>query len=255
LQYHRLGTIGLALGDANGSGRVKTRSSTGQFRKAFNAQVEYQGKQMKRIPQRFTDREVTNLLEEQEKIIRDRMRAVEEVAQALKTIRDEKLYRLTYKTFNDYCRQVWGFGKDKAYRLINHTQISSLQGSSTSQNATNSDNVVDDTGQPVPARLVAIFQCARVFRQVIARLDRIASALKEIEESRSYQIAEQEARKHGGETRQYSSVCLTAARRLADWRPAVVCPVCTGVYEPSPDNDVCARCGGKGYLTATEIEE
>lgn len=41
-----------------------------------------------------------------------------ETAQALKTIKDNRLYRQEYKTFEEYCRQRWGFGRQHAYRLI-----------------------------------------------------------------------------------------------------------------------------------------
>jgi hypothetical protein len=261
---------------------------------------------MRPIPQRFIDREVKNRLKEQEKIIRDRMPAIEEAAQAFKTIRDEKLYRLTFKSFDEYCKNVWGFGKDKAYRLINNAGISSRPGSSTSQNATTSDKggskldpgaetqtgnneedtqnddappssgddeqrgeagqaagtatdepepLVDDGGKPVPARLVRVFEHASLFRKVASVLDRAASSLKEIEATPAYQTAEQEASKKGGERRDYSSLLLTAARRIEAWRPATVCPLCTGAYEPSPDSDICARCGDKGYLTAEEAQK
>src|SRR5262249_26565360 len=79
-------------------------------------------------------------LKEQEKIIRDRMPAIEEVARAFRIIHEEKLYRLSYKTFDEYCKQVWNFGKDKAYSLIKHDGITSQRGSSTSENPTTSDN-------------------------------------------------------------------------------------------------------------------
>jgi hypothetical protein len=260
---------------------------------------------MKRIPLRCADRKVANLLEEQEKIIRDRIHAIEEVASAFRTIREEKLYRLTYRTFDDYCKAVWGFGKDKAYRLIKHADISYQPGSSMSQNATTSDTagskldhgseaddkyddeghgdyaasaqdskdrsrtasqtsggpttdsdpVMDDAGQQVPDRLFQVFEDASRFRKAAALLNRAATSLKEIELTAAYQIAAEEARKRGGERRDYASACLTVARRLEDWCPAIVCPVCTGANEPSPDNDACSRCNDKGYLTVGEIEK
>src|SRR5262249_2903744 len=248
-------------------------------------------------------REITNQLKEQEKIIRDRMDAIEEAALAFRTIRDQKLYRLTYRTFDEYCRAVWGFGKDKAYRLIKHAGISSLPGSSMSQNATTTDTggsklaagpdtpicaqvlsheevtppvgsgdstevtgespqinsdeaepLLDANGIRVPNRLIAIFQCAPLFRRLVIQLNRLASSLAEVETTPAYQIAIDNARKLGGQMRQYSSLCRTAARWFEDCRPAIVCPACSGTYETSPDNDACARCGDKGYLTAQEVK-
>jgi hypothetical protein len=252
---------------------------------------------------RSINREITNQLKEQEKIIRDRMDAIEEAALAFRTIRDQKLYRLTYRTFDGYCRAVWGFGKDKAYRLIKHAEISSLPGSSMSQNATTTDTggskldsgpdtqmgaqattdeevtsrvggsnatevtgespqtnsdeaepLLDDHGIRVPSRLIAIFENAPLFRRLTIQLNRLASSLAEVENTPAYQIAVDNARKLGGQVRQYSSLCRTAARWFEDCRPAIVCPACSGTYETSPDNDACARCGDKGYLTAQEVK-
>jgi hypothetical protein len=259
---------------------------------------------MSKLPQRFIDRGLRNRLKEQEKIIQNRMPAMTEMAEAFRKIRDEKLYRLDYKNFNDYCRQVWGFGKDKTYGLIKQAEITSLGGSSTSENPTTTDNtgstlapgsetqtasseeeveneetptstpdekssgaaceepstqadheepLLDDTEKPVPARLTDIFKAAKQFLQVARILDRAAKLLGEIEVTRAYQIPDEEARKKGGERRSYSSFCTTAARILVARRPSIVCPACTGAYEPSPDSDICSRCGDKGFLTAEEL--
>jgi hypothetical protein len=41
-----------------------------------------------------------------------------EVGSAIREIRDEKLYRDEYDTFEDYCRERWGWSKTHAYRHI-----------------------------------------------------------------------------------------------------------------------------------------
>jgi hypothetical protein len=40
------------------------------------------------------------------------------VAEALATIRDGRLYRGQYGTFEDYCEQRWGFSRRRGYQLI-----------------------------------------------------------------------------------------------------------------------------------------
>lgn len=37
---------------------------------------------------------------------------------AVRTIRDERLYRESHETFEDYCRDVWGWERAHAYRMI-----------------------------------------------------------------------------------------------------------------------------------------
>lgn len=46
-----------------------------------------------------------------------------EVGNALKTIRDKRLYRAGFKTFEDYCRTKWGMSKTHADRLITAFQV------------------------------------------------------------------------------------------------------------------------------------
>lgn len=41
-----------------------------------------------------------------------------EVGNALAEIRDSKLYRAQYATFDDYCRMRWNFSRQRAYQLI-----------------------------------------------------------------------------------------------------------------------------------------
>ncbi len=41
-----------------------------------------------------------------------------EVGAALASIRDERLYRRDYATFDDYCRARWGWDRRRAYQLM-----------------------------------------------------------------------------------------------------------------------------------------
>lgn len=42
---------------------------------------------------------------------------------ALEEIRDKKLYRAKYGTFEDYCTKKWGFGRSYGYRLIEDAKV------------------------------------------------------------------------------------------------------------------------------------
>ncbi len=45
------------------------------------------------------------------------------VGRALAEISERKLYRQKYATFQDYCRDRWGFGRAHAYRLIGAAEV------------------------------------------------------------------------------------------------------------------------------------
>lgn len=53
-------------------------------------------------------------LEDLEEIIRTGLGSFVRVGMALKAIRDGKLYRDSHKTFEDYCRERWGFTRANA---------------------------------------------------------------------------------------------------------------------------------------------
>ncbi len=42
-----------------------------------------------------------------------------EVGKALATIKNDRLYREEYKTFEQYCKEKWDFGRKRAYQFIN----------------------------------------------------------------------------------------------------------------------------------------
>lgn len=58
-----------------------------------------------------------------EEAIQMGIRTFVEVGNALLTIRDQKLYRQTHKTFEDYCRQRWEMSRPRAYQLIESAEI------------------------------------------------------------------------------------------------------------------------------------
>ena len=69
--------------------------------------------------------EPLTLDEERERLHLERKveRAFYEAGLALQTLRDKKLYRSTHKTFQDYCKDRFGFTKRSAYYLIDTVQI------------------------------------------------------------------------------------------------------------------------------------
>lgn len=62
-------------------------------------------------------------LEEAEQIIKSGLASFMEVGEALMAIRDGKLYREKFKTFEEYCRKRWDMGRRHAYRLIDAKQV------------------------------------------------------------------------------------------------------------------------------------
>ena len=65
-----------------------------------------------------TESEATEL-ERLESVIRRGVRAFVDVGNALKEIRDRRLYRDTHKTFEDYCQSRWGMERRHPYHLMN----------------------------------------------------------------------------------------------------------------------------------------
>src|SRR5215471_8504062 len=62
-------------------------------------------------------------LEELEVIIDKGRKSFVEVGNALAEIRDTGLYRVKNDTFEDYCKERWGFTKPYAYRLMKGAEI------------------------------------------------------------------------------------------------------------------------------------
>jgi hypothetical protein len=61
---------------------------------------------------------VAGQLAEHEEVIRRGLATFVEVGNALATIRDERLYRESHETFEDYCREAWGFARNYANKMI-----------------------------------------------------------------------------------------------------------------------------------------
>jgi len=66
-----------------------------------------------------------NELERCEVVIKQGLETFIEVGQALLTIREKRLYRLEFGTFEDYCRDRWGMSRINAHRLIEASEVMS----------------------------------------------------------------------------------------------------------------------------------
>ena len=60
----------------------------------------------------------TNPLAEMEKTIAQGKKRLVEIGLALEVIRDLRLYRREYRSFDEYCQAKLGCGRRRAYRLI-----------------------------------------------------------------------------------------------------------------------------------------
>ncbi|NJL69698.1 MAG: hypothetical protein HC894_29665 [Microcoleus sp. SM1_3_4] len=62
-------------------------------------------------------------LQELESIVENGLQTFYEVGKALDEIREQKLYRETHKSFENYCRDKWGIARQTANRFISAAQV------------------------------------------------------------------------------------------------------------------------------------
>jgi hypothetical protein len=67
-----------------------------------------------------------NCLSILESTIETGKKAFEAVGIALASIRDDRLYRQTHDTFEDYCRDKWGWSRQRAHQLIDAASLSTM---------------------------------------------------------------------------------------------------------------------------------
>ncbi len=72
---------------------------------------------------------VTDRLLECERVIERGLNTFVEVGAALLEIRDGRLYKNDYSTFEDYCRERWGFTRMRATQLIGQQSGAELNNS------------------------------------------------------------------------------------------------------------------------------
>ena len=62
-------------------------------------------------------------LEQNEAVIRQGCQTFLEVGEALLNIRDNRLYRALYPTFEQYCRERWGWSRQRSHQMIDAAQV------------------------------------------------------------------------------------------------------------------------------------
>jgi len=67
--------------------------------------------------------EESHELERCEVVIKQGLKTFIEVGQALMTIKEKRLYRISFKTFEDYCVERWSISKPRAYQLIDAANV------------------------------------------------------------------------------------------------------------------------------------
>ena len=58
-----------------------------------------------------------------ETVIERGLGAFVEVGNALQVIRDKRLYRAEYGTFEAYCRERWGVSRPRAYQMVEASSV------------------------------------------------------------------------------------------------------------------------------------
>jgi hypothetical protein len=80
------------------------------------------------LPMDILNIEESHELERCEVVIKQGLQTFIEVGQALMTIKEKRLYRISFKTFEDYCTHKWGMVQQSATRLIRaYETVTNLQ--------------------------------------------------------------------------------------------------------------------------------
>lgn len=67
-----------------------------------------------------------NALEQLEEVIERGLASFVEVGKALILINEQRLYRSEYATFEEYCRDRWGFSRTHAYRQMSASRVAEI---------------------------------------------------------------------------------------------------------------------------------
>jgi hypothetical protein len=74
----------------------------------------------------FPDELITVELAECERIIERGIKSFVDTGNALQKVRKRRLYRTTHNTFEDYCRERWGFDRSRADQLIEGAELTTI---------------------------------------------------------------------------------------------------------------------------------
>ena len=218
-------------------------------------------------------------LRQHEHVIETGQQTFVEVGVALAAIRDEKLYREKYATFNDYCEKKWGWTRQHAYRLMEQAGVveslpakcrprvtsgraasaladvpeadreaivSSIEGPVTTAKvkaATKpTEHEVDETGTVIPEGILADWNRALVAGKDFAwNLSEIKCAIEDALKNKDEIYAEVNNQVVADLVNAYNAVKLII--------PHAVCPTCQGRQRAA-----CRTCGGRGFISKFYFE-
>jgi hypothetical protein len=75
------------------------------------------------LPMEILNIDESHELERCEVVIKQGLNTFIEVGEALFIIRDKRLYRREFKTFEDYCKQKWAISRQRVYQLIDASNV------------------------------------------------------------------------------------------------------------------------------------
>jgi hypothetical protein len=158
--------------------------------------------------QYFLSESEEELLAECEKVVTQFRESGLEAGKALATIRDERLYRQSHKTFEAYCRDRWDMGRDNADHLIGWAKVHENLPTTVGKPATESQArplTSLEPGQQVVAWNKAIELAGE--EKVTAKI--VAKAVKEITHPVVQEIVQPESQK---ETKEDSEALVQLKR-------------------------------------------
>jgi len=106
-------------------------------------------------------------LKQFEDVIRHGLGGFMLVGKALKAISDGKLYRAKCKTFEDYCEEQWGLGKQYAYRLIDAYTVTETLKSELQKSPIGDNRLPTNESQVRPLGALESNQQIKAWRQVL----------------------------------------------------------------------------------------
>lgn len=151
-------------------------------------------------------------LQRLEQVIQRGVRTFIEVGAALAEIKARKLYRERAETFQDYCQEVWGFTRQRAYQLIDAAKV---------------EQQVSQTSTAVDAPALASERHARALKGVPA--DERADCLSDAKQIYGEGLTADQLQRH-------------AETWVGDGEPCEP-------EDPAPSAPVCNVCGGAGCPT------
>lgn len=160
-------------------------------------------------------------LETFEAVIQQGLSTFVDVGNALLRIRDERLYRESHDTFEDYCKARWGFGERRARQLISAAEIGTIvPGVATESQARELSGLDADTATEVMTRAV---ESGRVTATAIrdARREVTNPDAQDLTNNLAAHDAEYHAR----------------AAEIADDEPALTAAECEALADPADLDD------------------